>query len=370
MLRGRARKGAAIVSEDQTAAAHQSRMAGDIERALIQYRAEAARRPDDAVAWLNLGGMLREMGRAAEAEAPLRRSVQLDRANPASTHTLATTLFALGRYREGWSFYGDRFEMASYDSLKADLPYPKWRSWFVGGKTILIWAEQGHGDQIQFARFAPLLRNQGARVILLCYPALERLFSDSFPGVQVIATVGPVSFPDPDFWVASSDLPGLCGTTIETIPTSPYLRSRPAPSTTREGFRIGLMVNGNPKQVNDARRSLPPAMAERLRAGLPGTIVSLVPEETGAADFADTAAIVDQLDLVVSVDTSVAHLAGALGKRVLTLIPGFATDWRWGIGRDDSAWYPTMRLYRSTMDMQWEEAIDRLIADARAIAGA
>ncbi len=204
---------------------------------------------------------------------------------------------------------------------------------------------------------------------LLCAKPLARLFSGSLD-VSVVAAEGAVAFPDPDFWVMACSLAARFGSSLEDIPAQPYLRSVTAGRTLADGpgMRVGLVTRGNPSHANDANRSLPPAEAARLRA-LPATVVGLDPAETGALDFADTAAIVDQLDLVISVDTAVAHLAGAMGKPCWVLIPSVETDWRWLRERSDSPWYPSMRLYRQPRPGDWSLAIDRIEADLGSIGG-
>lgn len=349
-------------------AATRLRLADRFDEALACYRDVVARRPDHPKATQHLGALLGQLGRYDEAEAMLRHTLTLVPRDAATRHSLAGVLMAKGRYPEAWSFYDARFEAQPEHSPRPALDAPQWRSWHLGGKELLVFPEQGLGDQIQFARFLPGLAVAGARVTVLAPPPLVRLFAASMPDIRVLAAAGRVDFPDPDFWVMSADLPGLAGATLATLPVAPYLRATlPAPALP-SGFKVGLMTQGNPRLAMDARRSLPPDVAARLRAALPGTVVGLHPDESGARDFADTAAIVAALDLVVSVDTAVAHLAGAMGKRCLTLIRGFAPDWRWMADRDDSPWYPSMTLYRGTVAGDWTDAVARLLADARALA--
>jgi len=179
---------------------------------------------------------------------------------------------------------------------------------------------------------------------------------------------GTVEFPDPDYWLTLVDLPGRLDIGLEDIPTAPYLTTParwPAPPP---GLKIGLVTKGNANFLHDRRRSLPEELARLLEEELPGTVLNLLPEKSGARDFADTAAIIHELDLVVSVDTAVGHLAGALGTKCFLLIPGTATDWRWLRGRDDSPWYPEHRLYRGEGDGEWSTTVRRLLADAARLA--
>lgn len=347
-----------------------ARRAGHVRLAMEMHRRVVAAAPDDAVKVQHLGATLSMLGQRAEAERVLRHALAVDPTSAAAHHALATTLMAQGRYPEAGPHYAARFALPQL-GLKTpqDLPYPRWSGEALAGKRVLVFPEMGFGDQIQHARFAALLRDQGAEVVLLCLPGLDRLFTESLEGVRVIAASGHVDFPDPDVWMMSGDLMFLPGITLGTLPSAPYLRTdQPAPPLP-EGFKVGLVTAGNPTHKNDANRSLPPQLAERLRAGLPGRVLNLAPESTGARDFADTAALIGALDLVVTVDTSVAHLAGALGRRALVLIPALNTDWRWLHDREDSPWYPSLRLYRAHPTRGWAPAIEQLVRDVQAEAG-
>jgi hypothetical protein len=209
-----------------------------------------------------------------------------------------------------------------------------------------------------------MLQSLGPKISLFAPLALTDLFQSSFPEITVRSAEGKVPLGKPDYWTTLIDMAQPLDVTIERVASPPYLRTTRTWPPLPAGFKIGLQTSGNSKHANDAWRSLPPEDAERLRSSLPGQIVDLDPIKSGAADFAGTAALIEQLDLIVSVDTSVAHLAGAFGKPCLLLIPGLATDWRWMRGRDDSPWYPGHRLFRSAMDGSWADTIDRLVAEA------
>lgn len=347
-----------------------ARQAGSVRLAMEMLRRVAAAAPDDATKLQHLGVTLSMLGRRREAEEVLRRALAIDPADPATHHALATTLMAQGRYREAGPHYAARFALPQLRLRKpADLSAPEWSGEDLAGKRVVVFPEMGFGDQIQHARFTALMRERGAEVWLLCHPDLERLFAESLAGVRVLAARGTVDFPDPDLWMMSGDMMFLPGVAPQTLPAAPYLRTRQPAPPLPGGFKIGLVTAGNPAHGNDANRSLPQALADDLRARLPGRLLSLAPEATGARDFADTAALVAALDLVVTVDSSVAHLAGAMGRRALVLIPGLNTDWRWMHEREDSPWYPSLRLYRAHPVHGWPSAIERLVADARAAAG-
>lgn len=286
-------------------------------------------------------------GRLAEAEALFCAALQAAPDDRRLRYGRGVTLMALGRYAEGVDDYELRHSGPPG-------PWPLWRGEPVDGRRITIFPEQGLGDQIAFARFASVLRDQGADVTLLCAPQLVRLFSGL--GVRVLAASGAVEFPDPDYVCFAGSLL-RCARSADEVPGTPYLFGVPRPSA----GRIGVMTRGNPRQHNDANRSLPPEFAAEL-LDLPGA-VSLQPEDTGAADLQDTADIIAGLDLVISVCTSVAHLAGALGKPLWVMPPAFDTDWRWMRGRSDSPWYPSARIYRQAQPGDWRGVIDRVRSD-------
>jgi tetratricopeptide (TPR) repeat protein len=342
-----------------------SRAAGDLAGAEPLYAQAAARFPDEPEPHHHLAGIHRLRGRLDLAEAEYRRTLALAPGAAATQRALAVLLLAQGRYPEGFALLEARHEL---DGMKKPaLPFPEWRGEAVAGKRLLIWPEQGFGDQIQFARFAAVLKARGAEVTLLCHPELVRLFQGSL-GVQALAARGAVEFPDPDYWVMQGSLAARLGVTVGNIPHAPYLRALEAGAPLGAGFKVGLKTQGNPGHSNDANRSLPAATGQRLRRlldDLPVRIVELDPAATGARDFADTAAIVEQLDLVISVDTSAAHLGGAMGKPTWVLLPAVDTDWRWLLERADSPWYPSMRLYRQASGESWEAVVERLLADLR-----
>lgn len=307
-----------------------------------------------------LGALLHQLGKLDEAEAALRKAHELRPESAESRLALGGVLLTKGRYAEGWPLFDARHHMAASGTRKPHQAAPEWRGEPLAGKRLLIWPEEGFGDQIQFARFVPWLAAQGAEVTLLCPPPLYRLFDDSLQGVNVLAAAGRVEIPDPDYWVMSASIPGRAGiATPEEVPAAPYLTAPPA--VTPKGARIGLAVRGNPAHANNANRSLPPVLAERLM-DLPGAI-SLLPEDTGARDFAETAAVMAGLDLVISVDTSGAHLAGALGLPTWILVPHIGADWRWMRGRDDTPWYPTAQLFRQPEEGGWDPVVEAIVQE-------
>ena len=301
---------------------------------------------------------------AARALAQARSYLSLDpsfrQVTALAQWTLAASRLSQGAYdADAWNGFRARHEVASFNNPRPQIPLPEWRGEDVDGGRLFLAAEQGFGDQIQFARFAPQLKARGTSVTLICHPALTRLFGGI--GVEVVATthahksrLGPK-----DRWATLMSIPASIGLTLETLPQDPYLAV--ARATTPKGARMGLVTAGDPAHPNDRRRSLDPQSAGRL-AALPGAI-SLAQKDTGARDFAETAAIIAGLELVITVDTSVAHLAGAMGKPVWILLPDYGCDWRWMRERADSPWYPSARLYRQATPGDWRPVLDRVMAD-------
>lgn len=305
----------------------------------------------EAEALRRLGAQKKVAGELDAAERALREALRLEPGSPHAKVLLAEVLLSQGRYAEAWPLSEVRLDVGPLGSPRPPLDEPEWMGEPIAGKRLLIVGEQGMGDQIMYARYAPILKSQGVEVSLLCLPPLARLFALSL-GVSVHPMAGRVEMPDPDCWVMAASLPARFGTTPETIPKPPYLFAPPRPT----GARIGVMTRGNPRHAHDAWRSLPEEIARRL-VSRPG-VTSLAPEATGATDFFDTAQIVAGLDLVISVDTSVAHLAGALGKPVWILLPARGVDWRWMERREDSPWYPSARLFRQAQVGGWAPVMD------------
>ena len=273
-------------------------------------------------------------------------------------------------------------------SAQPEFAQPPWDGSELNGKTVLLHAEQGLGDSIQFVRYVPMVRDRGGKVVLQCQPALSRLFT-GLPGIdRVIKNGDPI--PRFDAHCPLLSLPRAFGTTLDSIPASvPYLTADPAAAldwakrlADRPGKKVGIVWAGRAGYVGDRTRSLslttlaPLACASgitwySLQKGYAAAQISdapqgmeLIDRTAELNDFADTAALIANLDLVISVDTAVAHLAGAMGKSVWTLLP-YAPDWRWLLNRDDSPWYPTMRLFRQQRPGDWGEVIQRIAESLR-----
>jgi hypothetical protein len=319
-------------------------------------QAIAADHPESYAAQHACGAVLCNLGAAPAAEPFLRRAHALNPGDPATRTALAFALLALGRYAEAWPLYEARHDLPGARP-KPNLAFPEWRGEPLAGQRLLVWPDEGLGDQIQFLRFAQALERRGGEVALGCTGGvLERLFAANLSGY--IFSLGlEVEFPQPDYWIMSSLLPDRLGLTPETAPQPPYLKApgvRPI-----AGARIGVAAQGNPQHQNDRHRSLWPEQAARLLA-LPGAI-GLQPEQTGAKDMAETAEIIAGLDLVISVDTSIAHLAAAMGRPTWILLPTIGLDWRWGFGAR-TPWYPAARLFRQPRINDWPAVVDSVIA--------
>lgn len=344
---------------------------------------------DAAPLWSNLGVLHACLKQEDKAEICYRTALQLDNRHGLARFNLAYVLLRKGNLQEGFACLEGRDWYAALDTaLSSEMNIPRWQGEPLEGKSILITCEAGHGDMIQFCRYARELKARGASdVSVLCHTGLRRLFA-TLDGIDNVYTLGQnIPGGNWDFWCPPLSLPHYCGITLETIPAHiPYLHAQPQAVVewnTRlpaGKLRVGLAWRGNPKYENDAHRSLPhlarliPLWSVQnvhlvsLQKG-PGedeirTIAGAFPLAnigTQLSDFADTAAVIANLDLVISVDTAVAHLAGAMGKPCWVLLPDFKTDWRWLTDRDDTPWYPgRMRLFRQDARHNWDIVVHRV----------
>jgi len=362
----------------------------------IAFHAEALQRdPNGPGFYTHFGIALYNCGELQTAEGSFRLALSLNPDDVLAHFNLAAVLLRAGRLAEGWAEYEWRRRLRGFPALQTTRP--EWRGEPLAGKTLLLYGEQGLGDTLHFARYAQLAAEQGARVVMAVQKPLLRLMR-SVPGVaEVVALGGAVSA---DYHLPLLSAPWRFGTTADTIPArTPYLF--PAPEDARRwgerlanltGLKVGLVWAGDPRpddraaHLVDRRRSLTLAQLAPL-AAIPGiTFVSLqkgAPAVQAKAppaglhlldwmdeieDFADTAALVSQLDLVISVDTSVVHLVGAMGKPVW-ILSRFDGCWRWQ-DRDDSPWYPTARLFRQTAPGDWTGPLAALTAALRELSGA
>lgn len=361
---------------------------GDHAQAEALLRRAIELQPDHAGAHYILALTLHRSGRLLEAETAYFSVIEREPNHAGAQYALGLLLLALGRLPEGWRHYEYRYHPGMEEPVckLPSLPYPQWRGESLVGKSLLLFSEQGFGDCIQFVRYAPLLKGAGVvRLAVLCNPALEVLIKTVNGVDEVVAEISATEklF---DYWAFPLSLPLHFNTTLETIPSGfPYVhalteridkwRDKLPPGS----FKVGLVWKGSTIHMNDANRSLPELSTLAPLWPVPGVIFISLQKGQGEKeaknppavqplihlgseinDFADTAAIVEQLDLVICVDTSIAHLAGAMNKACWVLLPIVRTDWRWMRDREDSPWYPSLRLFRQKQAGQWGEPVERM----------
>ena len=342
--------------------------------------------PNLAAAQNNLGIALKDQGKYEQAMELYRKAIGL-KPDYADAHwNLALVLLRLGQFKEGLAEYEWRGKVRTLKPLPP-LRQTRWNGEELAGKSIVLYPEQGFGDAIQFVRYLPVIEQRGGRVVVAVPPELRRIFDLSYPSAQMVNFGG--QFPPIEMECPLVSLPFAFGTDLNSIPAQiPYLKTDPTLVEkwgirlgNRDGkLRIGITWAGNPSHHNDRNRSMNPADLRPLADIKHATFYSLqkdkIPTQTlppgvnlidltaELTDFADTAAMIQNLDLVISVDTAVAHLAGAIGKPVWVLLP-LVPDWRWMQDRGDSPWYPTMRLFRQRSIGDWPGVIKDVAAALR-----
>jgi tetratricopeptide (TPR) repeat protein len=335
-----------------------------------------------SAAHTNLANALLALGRREEMEHHYRLAVQLEPESPGGNYNLALGCLRKGNFHEGWRRHEWRWEFRELNLPRRGLPQPQWRGQTLDGETILLHAEQGLGDTIMFARYVPLVAARGGRVVLEVQPRLRRLLASMTGAAQVIARGD--ALPPFEHQCPMMSLPLAFDTRLESIPaTVPYLSADPAEIAAawrrcprRDArLRVGLAWAGNPQMKGDPLRSttletFAPLLKEggavffslqfgEVAAEIGNSGVAIVDGCSRDRDLAETAALMATLDLVLSVDTSVAHLAGAMGLPVWVLLPHLA-DWRWMDHREDSPWYPTARLFRQPSPGDWTSLAAKL----------
>ena len=392
------------------------RAIGKAEAAVVCYHKALTLRPEDSATHSNLGNALRDLGRYEESVAAHKKAVHFAKEKGQAQYNLGLALrdlgdiegsldcfdktlaenpdnlecrwdialshLQMGNYEDGFAGYHHRWDLAR--TPKRDIPFPVWDGTELGERTLLLTQEQGFGDMIQFARFAPMVKERfGGQVIVECQPALARLIS-TLPGIDGITLTN--SFPQEcDVTFPLLELPHLFGILLEDLPSEvPYFSAPdtdeltlqfPGPPT----FKIGVVWAG---KLTPRDRSCSFSHMLSL-AKIPGvTLFSLqkdaraddlkaygaedlvIPLGHRLNDFAATARVMNQMDLIITIDSAVCHLAGALGRPVWTLLL-YSSDWRWLMDRHDSPWYPTMKLYRQPQPNQWQPVFDTVEADLK-----
>jgi tetratricopeptide (TPR) repeat protein len=356
-----------------------------IDDAVASHRRAIAADVSYAKAYANLAVALRNAGEIDEALAVSHQAIALDPERPIAHYNHAHFLLMNGDFAGGFEAYRWRRHCKMLSDGDPVFTEPEWRGEPLDGRTLLVFAEFGLGDALHFVRYLPMVTAKGGRIILQVQPALAALLRQ-LPNVTVIPRGEPL--PPFDLQLPLMSLPRVFGTTLDTIPVDiPYLRPDPAKLARWRAaladvtaLKVGVVWAGNARHKGDRQRSLS-AASVLPRLVMPGVqlyslqkeprsedgevltslgydIIDLAP---ALGDFADTAAAVAALDLVIAVDTSVAHLAGALGRPVWMLTP-YALDWRWLRDREDSPWYPTMRLFRQSSPREWDDPLLRLSA--------
>lgn len=357
------------------------RFMGKYDAAIHNYGETLKRKQDYLEAYNNLGVAFKEKGDMESAIISYKKAVMINPNIAETQWNLSLAYLLSGNFEEGWKRYEWRWQKGDYASYKRNFSQPQWEGEDISGKVLYLHAEQGYGDAIQFVRYTDLIAQKGTRVILEAPKALLRLFM-TVKGVDQVVRRGD-DIPDFDFHCPLLSLPRVFGTVMETVPAKvPYICADPElqkiwhEKLLKHGakFKVGLVWSGNPEHKNDRNRSvafdcfiplldLHQILFFSLQKGETAKEATNLPEGLHIIDyadelndFADTAGLIMNLDLIVTVDTATAHLAGALGKPVWTMLP-YAPDWRWLLGREDSIWYPTMKLFRQQKPGDWASVV-------------
>lgn len=361
---------------------------GQLEEALSHSRKAVGLAPQSTVAWTNLGNSLKAIGFDEEAHKAYARAVDLSPQHPLGHWNLAISLLTRGQLTEGWQEY--EWGAAAGARTRFSNQLPLWRGEDLRGRRLLLRVEQGLGDTIQFVRFALRLQAKDVHLTLECQPALLDLLQGTTGIERVVPQVNelPGDAFGCDLYIPLMSLPFVLNIGLADLPGEiPYL-GVPAERSDewrrrlgeRKGLRVGLVCAGNPLHRNDRQRScqlqdLGPILAApgiefislqmgANRDGLPESVRDIAP---GIRNFADTAAAIENLDLLITVDTAVAHLAGALGRPAWVMLAHDA-DWRWLRNREDTPWYPTLSLYRQKVPGQWLPVAEQIAADLTRLA--
>jgi tetratricopeptide (TPR) repeat protein len=346
--------------------------------AVVEYRKAISLNPNIPQAHANLGSALKDLNRLDEAIAAYRQALQLNPNDPATHWNFARLLLMAGHFDEGWQEFEWRHRLGA-PQLTRDFPQPLWNGQDIPNQTLLVHTESGFGDAIHFIRLLPQVAPRAGKLVLECQPELKRLFAP-IPGAHQLIARGD-ALPPFDYRISLPSLARVLKIRLENIPNSiPYLKppheqveywKGRVPRDDRKN--IGLCWSGSRDDLAQRSRELslftPLSQILHVRwfslqkgpesKQTPPQGMNLIDHTEKLTDFADTAALIDNLDLVISVDTSIAHLAGAIGKPVWVLIPRHS-DFRWLTNRTDSPWYPTMKLFRQPAAGKWNQVISQI----------
>jgi tetratricopeptide (TPR) repeat protein len=362
---------------------------GNTAEAVQSFRNALALDPTHALTLCNLGTHLETSGDAEGAVRCYQLALASHPDSQLAQFFLSLQHLLEGDFAAGWQGYEARWGTPQFLNTRPARLQPQWRGEDIRGSRIILYREQGFGDTLQFVRYAPMVAALGAKVVLKVQPSLVRLLSSLHSAIKVVSTESDEEA-DEEWQCPLLSLPLAFGTDLATIPRDvPYLRADPIAAEAwshrfpARGLRVGLVCAGNPTHTRDRQRSvawqqlgslsrLQEVTFYSLQKGpvsqdLASSPLRIVDLSRHLEDFADTAAIVSNLDLVISVDTAVAHLAGAMGKPVWVLVPR-VSDWRWLRDRTDSPWYPTMRLFRQTAIGRWDNVLEQIEQELIALA--
>jgi tetratricopeptide (TPR) repeat protein len=361
---------------------------GQFDKAISSYKKALHIDQSFVEALYNLGNVFNELGQYYEAIHSYQKAIKLNPDYVEAHYNLSLVLLLTGDFRHGWEEYKWRWKLKDRETYRYSRPL--WEG-AVNDKTILLHAEQGFGDTVQFIRYAPLVAERCKNVIVKCQKELASLLQTVEGITQVF--VKDDQLPEFDFHCPLLNLPSIFSTTISNIPSkAPYIacdsksiaKWKDKLLQNGPGIKIGLVWSGNPKHKKDHKRSCSLEMFSPLadvdkatyyslqkgkaatEADDPANGLKVINYTEDIHDFTDTAGFIENLDLIISVDTAVAHLAGALGKPVWTLLP-YSPDWRWMLDREDSPWYPAMRLFRQTEPGNWDGVIQHVKESLKAL---
>jgi len=370
-------------TEELIAHGNTAREQNNPELALNYYAQALTQDRNSASAFNNYGNVLRECGDPMGAIPFLQRSIQLAPTHPTAQFNLAVAYLLAGDYARGWPQYETRW---NYEHLAGELPtfpQPRWTGQDVKGKTVLVTGEQGHGDNIQFVRFIGDIIERGARVILTLNPNLRPLLLG--PSIPTILVEGD-PLPEFDYWTPIMSIPGVIGTTVENIANVQFYLTADAALQKqwqemlgpKKRLRVGFCWSGRRDTWINRHKGMPfETMLELIKRNPGYEWVNLQCDCTAEEEaelmangvnaypgaiksFADSAALIMHMDVVLSVDTAVAHLAGALGRPVWVMLSQYALDWRWLLDRDSSPWYTTARLFRQPKMGDWASVTEKI----------